>query len=282
VRGRGRAHTAPFGVRAFVASPQRPFARRPEVLGIEDQLGSLGSSGTLIVVLGVALLLGVRHATDPDHLTAVTILAADDKGHNARRAGRLGLAWGLGHGSTLIALGIPLVLLKSSLPAAAQHAAEALVGVVIMVLAVRLLLRWRHGHFHAHAHDHAGLRHRHLHAHAREADHRHLHEHAVLAGRSRWQAYGVGLLHGVGGSGGAAVVALAAMPDQAFAVFALLLFAVGTAVSMAVLSSAVGFALVRRPVSARLQSLLPALGAPSLLFGAWYAFGACSGLLGAV
>src|SRR5688572_15139325 len=93
----------------------------------------------LLVALGIACLLGLRHASDPDHLVAVTSLAADD--HDASGAVRLGAWWGLGHALTLLAVGLPLLLLGSRLPAWLESGAEKAVGIVIVVLALRVLVR---------------------------------------------------------------------------------------------------------------------------------------------
>lgn len=63
---------------------------------------------------------------------------------------------GLGHGTMLVLLGLPLVLLGRALPERVQSLTEAAVGAIIILLAARLLVRWRHGHFHAHTHSHGG------------------------------------------------------------------------------------------------------------------------------
>jgi ABC-type nickel/cobalt efflux system permease component RcnA len=233
----------------------------------------------LAVVLLVALVLGLRHAFDPDHLAAVSTLIASDPADGTRRAGRLGLAWGTGHAVTLAAFGLPIVLMQAYLPETAQRAAEALVGLMIMFLAVRLLVRWRRGHFHAHAHRHGDLEHRHLHPHgARGHGHRAVHEHAhepeSQLGRSPWQAFGIGLVHGAGGSAGVGVVLLATISDSADAVAALMVLAAGTAVSMALLSSAFGYAITRGPVVRRMLAFAPAMGFATLAFGCWYTLGA--------
>jgi ABC-type nickel/cobalt efflux system permease component RcnA len=229
----------------------------------------------LALALAVALGLGLRHASDPDHLAAVSTLIASEPEDGTRRAGRLGLAWGLGHATTLALFGLPIVLFNAYLPDAAQRGAEALVGLVIIFLAGRLLLRWRRGQFHAHAHRHGTTEHRHLHPHgAHRARHDHAHEPEARLGRSPAQAYGIGLVHGMGGSAGVGVLLLAMIPDQAEAVAALMVFALGTAVSMAVLSSALGYAITRGPVLWRMLAFAPAMGLLTLAFGGWYALGA--------
>jgi cytochrome c biogenesis protein CcdA len=229
----------------------------------------------LALVLAVALGLGLRHASDPDHLAAVSTLIASEPEDGTRRAGRLGLAWGLGHATTLALFGLPIVLFNAYLPDAAQRGAEALVGLVIMFLAVRLLLRWHRGHFHAHPHRHGDTEHRHLHPHDHQGtSHEHAHQPEAQLGRSPTQAYGLGLVHGMGGSAGVGVLVLATISDQAEAVAALMVFALGTALSMAALSSAFGYAITRGRVLRRMLAFAPAMGVLTLAFGGWYALGA--------
>ena len=229
--------------------------------------------------LAVALLLGLRHATDPDHLAAVSTLIAAAPEDGRRRAWRLGLAWGLGHALTLALLGLPIVLFGARLPALVQRLAEVVVGLVIVFLAIRLLLRWQRGHFHAHAHRHGEVEHRHLHPHGTEAStHDHSHQPERRLGRSPLQAFAIGLVHGVGGSAGVGVLLLATIPVQREAVAALLVLALGTALAMALASSAFGYAITRGPVMRRMLAFAPAMGAITLAFGGWYTLGA----LGAV
>jgi len=246
---------------------------------LDDAIAQLAHAHGPLVVLAVALLLGLRHATDPDHLAAVSTLIATDPHDGARRAGRLGLAWGLGHATTLFALGLPIVLFGAILPDAVQRGAELLVGLAIVALALRLLVRWRRGRYHAHVHRHGQLAHRHLHAHAHAAHgsaaaHAHRHQPELRLGRSPLQAYGIGLLHGVGGSAGVAVLLLAGIPDRAQAAAALVVFALAAAASMATLSHGFGWALARGGSRTRTLAFAPALATAALAFGAWYALAA--------
>jgi ABC-type nickel/cobalt efflux system permease component RcnA len=231
--------------------------------------------------LVVAVLLGLRHATDPDHLTAVsTLVLSEDRG-GARQAGILGFAWGLGHATTIFAFGLPIVLFRAYLPDGIQRAAEAVIGLVIVALAVRLLIRWRRGYFHAHSHSHGDLRHAHPHVHeggpASHTRHAHAHPHAEGMGRSPLAAFGIGLVHGIGGSAVVGLLVVGAAADRMLGVLALILFAAATAVSMAVVSSAFGYALARGPVARLAGSLVPVVGVASLAFGVWYATGAVRG-----
>ncbi len=244
--------------------------------GIDERLAELGgSSGSLLVALAVALLLGLRHATDPDHLTALSTLVLGDDERGAWRAGRLGLAWGAGHALTLVALGLPVLLLGRALPGWAQRGAELVIAIVIVALAVRLLVRWRRGYFHAHPHEHAGgVRHSHPHATSTSAPRSpSAPPRAPPQGGDRpLAARGVRdrRLHGAGGSAGVGILLVAGMDGHAQAAAALLLFAAGTALSMALVSAGWGRLLAGRALEQRLGLLAPVLGTLSLLFGCWY------------
>jgi ABC-type nickel/cobalt efflux system permease component RcnA len=238
------------------------------MFGLDETIAGLGGGG-LLVSLGVALLLGLRHATDPDHLTAVSTLVMSER---RARAATLGLAWGLGHATTLLLVGLPVVLVGRSLPGPAQHALELAIGLIIIGLAVRLLVRWRRGYFHMHVHSHGEVRHAHPHMH--EGAHTHEHSHAHDIGRSPLASFGIGLVHGAGGSAGVGVLIVAAMPGAGERVAALVVLALGTALSMALVSGAFGFALGRGPLLRRFERLAPALGVASLVFGVWYALAA--------
>jgi high-affinity nickel permease len=248
------------------------------VLGLDDKIAALSTGDAFLIVIAVAVLLGLRHATDPDHLTAVSTLIASGEEQSGRRAGTLGLSWGLGHATALIAFGLPIVLFDDYLPGPIEKVAEIAVGGLIITLAIRLLLRWRRGVFHAHLHAHGGDEHRHLHAHDRcHADAPappHGHAHAKRLGRTPLQAYGIGLIHGMGGSAGVGLLLLAAIPNHVEGLVALVVFAFFTAVSMAIASTSFGLVLSRGAVLRRFASLAPALGVLGLAFGAWYALGA--------
>lgn len=231
-----------------------------------------GPAGAGVILL-VSLLLGLRHASDPDHLAAVTTLIASEEHEGVRKATLMGFSWGLGHGTTLVLLGLPLVLLGRYLPEQVQQAAETLIGALIVFLAVRLLYRWRRGHFHAHTHSHGDHTHRHVHSHAGEHGGSHRHDH-VVAHRGALSAYGIGLVHGIGGSGGLTLLLLSTISDEVQATAALLLFAAGTAVSMALLSTAFGLVIAGGPLGRNFERVAPVLGVLAAAFGVWYALGA--------
>jgi high-affinity nickel permease len=225
------------------------------------------------VVLLVSLLLGLRHASDPDHLAAVTtMIASGEERHRVRKAGTMGFFWGLGHGTTLMLIGLPLILLNQYLPEIVGKIAEVAIGCIIVLLAVRLLVRWRRGFYHVHVHSHDdGEAHRHVHSHVQDESHGHGHR---VPRRTPLSAYGVGLVHGIGGSGGLTLLLISTISDKAQATGALLLFAAGTAVSMALLSTALGLVIAGGPLARNFERVAPVLGVLSMAFGAWYALGA--------
>ena len=235
------------------------------MFGLDDLIASYSDGAAVWIVLLAAILLGLRHATDPDHLAAVTTLVAGTRQRAARAAAGLGLAWGAGHAVTLFAFGLPILLLDRYLPERVQQAAETAIAFVIAYLAVRLLVRWRMGAFHVHEHDHAGTRHSHLHGHADDQGHGHAHR-----ARNRLGAFGIGLVHGMGGSAGVGILLVAAVESTWLSVVALALLAVFTGVSMTILTTGFGATLASRPVQAGFELLAPALGVASLAFGVWY------------
>jgi len=225
------------------------------------------------VILVVSLLLGLRHASDPDHLAAVTtLIASGEDRHRVRKAGIMGFLWGLGHGTTLVLIGLPLVLLNQYLPEIVGKIAEVAIGCIIVLLAMRLLVRWHRGFYHVHVHTHDdGEAHRHVHSHVQDESHGHAHR---VPRRTPLSAYGVGLVHGIGGSGGLTLLLISTISDKAQATGALLLFAAGTAVSMALLSTALGLVIAGGPIARNFERVAPVLGVLSMAFGAWYALGA--------
>src|SRR5438067_13256845 len=111
------------------------------MFGLDNWVAGFSDGTTLLVVALVAVILGLRHATDPDHLAAVTTLIAGAEERATKAAARLGAAWGLGHATSLSAFGVPTVLLKASLPERVQQGAATAGGILIVSLALWLLVR---------------------------------------------------------------------------------------------------------------------------------------------
>jgi hypothetical protein len=124
----------------------------------------------------------------------------------------------------------------------------------------------------------------HAHPHVHEGSHRehatvHAHDHGERLGRSPMAAYGIGMVHGLGGSAGSGILVVGAASSHVPGIAALVLFAGGTAASMALVSAAFGYALARPPIASRVGSLVPLLAIVGLIFGAWYALTAIRGPL---
>jgi high-affinity nickel permease len=224
------------------------------MFGLDDWIAGMSDGASIAVVLLVAVLLGLRHATDPDHIAAVSTLVASSRERATSAAARLGLWWGAGHAVTLVAFGIPILLAERYLPQNVQRGAETAVAALIVFLAVRLLVRWRHG------------------SSGRVDGDSHDHRHPV---RSSHGAFGIGLVHGMGGSAGVGVLLLAAIPSRELAIAALLVLAVFTAVSMTLVTTGYGAVLGARGARGAIAAA-PALGVASLAFGLWYAAAAWS------
>lgn len=174
----------------------------------------------LFLMYSTALLLGSLHALEADHMAAVTAFVVRRPG--LRAAVRFGVRWSVGHGGAIILVGAVLILLGVRLPEAATSLLERMVGIVMIGLGI-----WTFrgaSAIHAHEHEHDGRSHAHLHSHALAGDHDH--GHAVT---------GVGLLHGLAGSGAAvALIPVIGFDAPGLAILYLVVFAVGTIAAMAV------------------------------------------------
>jgi hypothetical protein len=172
----------------------------------------------------------------------------------------------------LLVIGLPLIALKSELPIWLEAGAEKTVGLVILVLATRVSWKWARGDYRVGRHRHGegsdvapGRRHQHL-RHGEQPEHRHVRV------RTPGQALGIGLLHGLAGTGAVVVLLIAALPTQLEAAAALAVFAPVSIVSMAGLTGAFAWVLTRSVVEPLYRAvLIPALGMLGFLFGLWYA-----------
>ena len=234
---------------------------------LDGWLTGLLDGAPLVVALGIAFVLGLRHASDPDHLVAVTSVVTADGG-GTRGAARLGAWWGLGHATTLVLLGIPLIAFKAALPPWLEAGAEKAVGLVIVFLALRIAWKWLRGDYRSRPHSHAD--------HAHDPRRRHLyrsggdHPHHRLRGPR--QAFAIGTLHGLAGTGAVVVLLLTALPDKLEAAAALAVFAPMSVLSMALCTTVYSWVLTRPVIDPVFRTvLIPAFGAFGLVFGLWYA-----------
>lgn len=188
-----------------------------------------------ISLLLLGFFLGMRHATEADHLAAMATIAS--RGKSLRDTALQGAAWGIGHTITLFIFGGIAFFLGGMVPNNYASMLELLVGVMLIGLGLDVLrqLRLRRIHFHTHTHG-DGVHHFHAHSHRRGAHHEgdpHQHEHPKKLPR---RALLVGLMHGMAGS--AALVVLTAQTTQnlSSALLYILLFGLGSVIGMALLS----------------------------------------------
>lgn len=184
----------------------------------------------MLAVAVIGLLLGLRHAFEPDHLAAVSTLATRPGQSRLWGPARLGLAWGVGHSVTVGAVALLIIALGIRLPEALWPAAELVVAGLLVLLGGVVVWRYARGRWHLHAHSHQpseAAPHLHLHSHAHAADHGHAH--SLIDTR---RSLGFGVAHGLAGSGAVVALLLAAAPDAATRGVYFAAFGVGTVVGM--------------------------------------------------
>jgi ABC-type nickel/cobalt efflux system permease component RcnA len=256
-----------------------------------------------IVLLG--FFLGMRHATDPDHVIAVTTIVARERS----RAGGvvIGAAWGVGHTLTILVVGAGIVLLGWVIPPRVGLALELAVGVMLVALGFATLADRApdvettatpggHDHkpVHVHAHPHGDYVHTHVHGHDPEA-HPHAPDQTPLARLDRrlgalgpyrlMRPLVVGVVHGLAGSAAVALLVLATIRDPRWSMLYLLIFGVGTIAGMMLVTTLLAwpFARVGTRVATVHRGLRMAAGLVSVAFGLFVAYrvGVVDGLFGA-
>ncbi len=222
-------------------------------------------------------LLGMRHALEPDHLTAVSTLVTSSPepagGRSSVRAAMLGASWGVGHTLSLVAVGAVLVLLRAEMPARVADLFELSVAIMLVALGVRaIVIAVRQGPAgppHAHHHGHV------VHSHAGAAPHVHL---------GRWtlarRPLLVGAVHGLAGSGALTALVLATLSSTAARITYMTLFGIGSTAGMAVLTGVLGWPLARIGASrAMLRALSIVVGCVSIGLGLFWGYPLTSRLL---
>ena len=187
----------------------------------------------LAIVLGV--LVGARHAFEPDHLAAISTLVTGTR--TPRSASLLGLIWGLGHTLALLGVGLGLVLAGGLLPAQLANAFELAVAGMLVVLGIRAIVRGlRNTEGHGGLHRHGGIAHAHIGAH----DHIHVGDRAFA-----WRPLTIGIVHGLAGSGALTALAFAELPTTSARVIYMLLFGIGSVAGMTLATGIAGSVLAR-------------------------------------
>ena len=190
------------------------------------------TSSALGIVLGI--LVGLRHAFEPDHLTAVSTLVSDS--HDSRTGALLGVLWGIGHTVALVVVGVILMIVGQTLPARAAVAFELGVAVMLLVLGVRAIANATRARRRAHA-----LSHAHSFSYIKlPLGRTPPHSHVTARPRARWRPVVIGVIHGLAGSGALTAIVFARLPDAGARIIYMMLFGIGSIVGMAVASGVAG------------------------------------------
>ena len=247
----------------------------------------------LLTVVSIGFLLGMRHATDPDHIIAVTTIVSRQR--TIRHAGLIGVLWGLGHTITILFVGAAIILFNLVIPPRIGLAMELAVGLMLILLGVLNLTgvtQWITNRFMP-VHSHGGVIHSHTHRHGEEV-HAHIHGHKPEVHlhleqrpQSRFQKalariglyqllrpLAVGIVHGLAGSAAVALLVLTTIRDPRWAIAYLLVFGAGTIAGMMVITMLIGapFAYTGRKFTNFNRGLGVAAGLVSVAFGLFVTF----------
>lgn len=247
------------------------------------------STALAIAVLG--LLLGMRHATDSDHVIAVTTIVSRER--SAFSAAIVGALWGLGHTITITAVGTAIILFKIRIPPRLGLTMELLVACMLILLGALNLtglmarvMKWIGSGAHAHIMMGRVMVHEHD-----SSDPAGEQRTRSFAARQLSQRLGifhvvrpviVGIVHGLAGSAAVALLVLTTISQPRWAIGYLLVFGLGTIVGMMLITTAIAlpFTYTRAHFSRLNQALALASGAISLSFGLFlfYQIGIIEGL----
>jgi high-affinity nickel permease len=231
---------------------------------------------SIVLTVGLGFVLGLKHATEADHLAAVSTIVSERR--SVLGAARVGALWGLGHTTSLFLAGLMVILLGISIPKPVAIALELCVAMMIVTLGTRLLfLISRKSHrVHVHSRVHDGQRHVHFHYDGNHDGHPAVltHEGSYI-GLSHWRTYLVGVLHGLAGSAALTLLVLTEVMRNRSAVLGLLyllIFGFGSIGGMLIMSSLIGIPFA---FGSRLPAHLPDLvqvftAVSSVVFGLYY------------
>ena len=235
----------------------------------------------IFALLALGLVFGLKHATEVDHVVAVSTIVSEHRG--VLRSALVGGLWGLGHTASLIVVGVLVLVFRVAIPQSVATWLEfgvALMIIALGVLAVTRVLR-RRADVHLHRHSHDGQSHVHVHFHERGTEHAKAvsshsspasHSHAIA--RIGFKPLLVGAIHGLAGSAALTLLVLTQIESITLGVFYLALFGFGCTIGMLLMSGLIGlpFALSGRRLSTFNYGLQTAAGALSIAFGLWYSY----------
>jgi ABC-type nickel/cobalt efflux system permease component RcnA len=234
-----------------------------------------------VAALGIGLVFGLKHATEADHIVAVSTIVSDHR--NLWRSALVGAWWGIGHTASLLAIGLIVLIVGVAIPAEVAPWLEFAVALMVIALgisAVARALRKRRD-FHLHRHTHDGVSHVHIHFH----DDANKHEGPVAAHSHTISAMGkkpllVGAMHGLAGSAALTLLVMTRIQSPVLGLLYLAVFGLGSVTGMLLMSGLIGlpFVFASRRLSGIDHRLQILVGACGILFGIWYVYQ--SGLVG--
>ncbi|HEX9543914.1 MAG TPA: hypothetical protein VF955_01945 [Pyrinomonadaceae bacterium] len=247
---------------------------------MESSLTSVG----VLALLGLGLVFGLKHATEVDHVVAVSTIVSEHR--NVLRSALVGGLWGAGHTASLVIVGVLVLVFRVAIPVPVANWLEfgvALMIIVLGVLAVARVLRKRPD-VHLHRHRHDGQSHVHIHFHEQGTEHapgtahqlsetKHPpHSHAIS--QVGLKPMLVGAMHGLAGSAALTLLVVTQIQSIWLGLVYLAVFGVGSSVGMLLMSGLIGlpFALSGRRLTSINYGLQTAAGCLSVAFGLWYAY----------
>jgi ABC-type nickel/cobalt efflux system permease component RcnA len=240
-----------------------------------------------IALLGLGLVFGLKHATEIDHVVAVSSIVSEHR--SIMRSVLVGGLWGVGHTASLIIVGIIVLALRVAIPERVSNWLEFCVALMIIGLGATALIRAlrRRADVHIHQHSHDNVSHVHIHFHEHGTEHAGrvaTHTHAIS--RIGFKPFLVGAMHGLAGSAALTLLVLTQIKSAALGLLYLAVFGAGSLLGMFLMSGLIGlpFALSARRLSGVGYRLQTIAGALSIAFGLWYAYrvGIANGLWGAI
>ena len=193
-----------------------------------------------IITLALGFALGLRHATDADHIVAVSTLVSG--AGSARHGAKIGAFWGAGHLLTVFLIGSVLVMLRLKIPPRVEWALELMVALVLIGLGVSTIFKCFTGRFHFHQHQHGEDAHTHLHFHAASQPKHEHNSHSPQLPHHRAPML-LGMAHGLAGTAGLALLVLTSIPTRTLGILYLIVFGLGALAGMAAFGLVLGGAL---------------------------------------
>ncbi|MFC3886144.1 sulfite exporter TauE/SafE family protein [Bacillus songklensis] len=197
---------------------------------------------SLLSVLAVGFVLGIKHAIEPDHVIAVSTIASQSK--KLWRSSLAGVFWGIGHTMTLFIVGMVLIILKDEIPEGWAMSLEFLVGIMLVYLGMSAIFSWKHSHVHS------------------------------KRGRSSYlKSMMIGFVHGLAGSAAMVLLTMSSVEQAWQGAVYIFIFGIGTCMGMLAFTTVLGIPFVTTKDNKIInRSFTQLAGAVSTLFGVYYMY----------